>query len=616
MKHLLLYILALLFATMQTFAQTYTYDSNNRLTEVKYGNGIKVVYTYDAVGNRLTKKVTGATAETFTITTVVSPSGSGTVTGGGTYSDGTIVELHAIANAGYEFLKWNDNVTDNPRTIKVTKDQAFTALFTESSTPPDLAGDLNADGKVDRQDINMLVNAYLLGANATNITDMDGDGMLSIADVARQVSIVNGTSTSLNSNGHQYVDLGLPSGTLWATCNVGASSPEESGNFYAWGETATKDDYTWSTYKWCDGDECTYTNRTLTKYCDRGGYGIIDGKITLELEDDAAHVNWGGDWHIPTTEQFQELMDHCTVERIEMENTGKSGYKFTSTNGNSIILPYAGRRRDGSTSSSQFYYWSTDLYMTTEAANNHCDDVLCLRPADSEATKLSTADRYYGLAVRPVLSEYTPVTKKVLNAPSNHMGHNLVDLGLPSGTLWASCNMGASSPEQYGCYYAWGETSGSCEGKTAFGISNYPVDYSETVEQGENLPLNRDASHVNWGGEWHMPTLTEVKELMRKYYTTCEWTTENGVNGYRITSHVRGFEGNSIFLPAAGYYDSNVRNAGVRGYYWSSTLYNNHDVANNVGYMYFYSDKIDWWEEEPWYGLTIRPVVSLDAIVK
>lgn len=164
MKQRIIYILALLFATMQTFAQTYTYDDDNRLKEVKYNNGVKVVYDYDAVGNRTSKKVTGATAETFTITTNVSPSGSGTVTGGGTYSSGTSVELHAIANAGYEFSKWSDDVEDNPRSITVKKDQAFKAIFAELLAAPTLVGDLNNDGKVNNYDLYLLNEAYLSGS--------------------------------------------------------------------------------------------------------------------------------------------------------------------------------------------------------------------------------------------------------------------------------------------------------------------------------------------------------------------------------------------------------------------------------------------------------------------
>jgi len=134
MKHRLLYTLALLFATLQTFAQTYTYDSNNRLTKVVYDDGTTVIYSFDALGNRLSKKVTSSTTETYTISATVTPSGSGTVTGTGNYFSGLSVELNAIANAGYKFLKWSDGVTTNPRTITVTGDQTYTAQFVVSET--------------------------------------------------------------------------------------------------------------------------------------------------------------------------------------------------------------------------------------------------------------------------------------------------------------------------------------------------------------------------------------------------------------------------------------------------------------------------------------------------
>ena len=90
-------------------------------------------------------------------------------------------------------------------------------------------------------------------------------------------------------NGHEYVDLGLPSGTKWATCNVGASSPEDYGEYYAWGETETKSTYDWRTYKWCKG-----SNDTMTKYCTSSSSGTVDNKTVLDPEDDVAHVKWGG----------------------------------------------------------------------------------------------------------------------------------------------------------------------------------------------------------------------------------------------------------------------------------------------------------------------------------
>ena len=93
-------------------------------------------------------------------------------------------------------------------------------------------------------------------------------------------------------NGHEYVDLGLS--VKWATCNVGADSPEEYGYHFAWGETSPKTTYNWSTYKYCNGDEYS-----MTKYCD-DSFGTVDNKTTLELSDDAARVNWGGKWRMPT----------------------------------------------------------------------------------------------------------------------------------------------------------------------------------------------------------------------------------------------------------------------------------------------------------------------------
>lgn len=612
MKYQIIYILALLFATMQTFAQTYTYDSNNRLMEVKYSNGIKVTYTYDAVGNRLTKNVTGATAETFTISVAVLPVGSGKVTGGGTYSDGTSVELQAIANAGYEFSKWSDNETDNPRTIKVDRNQAFTAIFIESSTPPSMAGDLNADGKVNNYDLNLLVDAYLSNANATIVTDFDSDSKLSIADITELVGIINDSNSPVNNNGHQYVDLGLPSGALWATCNVGASNPEEAGGLFAWGETDTKTNYTWSTYKWCNGDDCSSTAKSLTKYCDREGYGKADGKMSLELEDDVAHVKWGGDWHIPTEAELQELVDNCTVEEITIDaGSVTKAFKFTGSNGNSIILPFAGYWNGDTYRSNKFYYWTTDI------KNKYCTQAFHLQSSKS----MAGGYRYRGFSVRPVLSEYTPVVRPIV-APTSYLNHALVDLGLPSGTLWATCNLGASSPGGYGCHYSWGETESSCEGKV-FSEESYkyysPSGMTKYTEAGV-LDSSDDAATVEWGGAWRMPTLTEVKELANSDYTTQEWTTENGVYGIRITSIVEGYEGNSIFLPAAGQYrNEQPKNVGEQGFYWASSI---HEITTgdypfpSGDCMRLGDGGLSTGAAARWRGHSIRPVVSLNAINK
>ena len=168
------------------------------------------------------------------------------------------------------------------------------------------------------------------------------------------------TPTPGEENGHAYVDLGLPSGLKWATCNVGADSPEDYGDYFAWGETQPKDYYDWSTYKYCNG-----SSTTMTKYCTKSSYGTVDNKTTLELTDDAAHVNWGGNWRMPTTAEQEELMSSSNCTWTWTTQNGVNGYKVTSVvNRNSIFLPAAGYRYDdglddaGSTGD----YWSSSLY--------------------------------------------------------------------------------------------------------------------------------------------------------------------------------------------------------------------------------------------------------------
>ena len=147
-----------------------------------------------------------------------------------------------------------------------------------------------------------------------------------------------GEELSFTTETHAYVDLGLS--VKWATCNIGASSPEEYGDYFAWGETAPKDVYVWSTYKWCNGSQ-----NTLTKYCTNKEYGAVDNKITLELEDDAAHVNWGGEWRMPTKEELEELHKKCTWTPTKIN--GVSGREIIGPNGNKLFLPNSGYCSEG-----------------------------------------------------------------------------------------------------------------------------------------------------------------------------------------------------------------------------------------------------------------------------
>ena len=147
-------------------------------------------------------------------------------------------------------------------------------------------------------------------------------------------------------NGHEYVDLGLPSGLMWATCNVGASSPEGYGDFFAWGETSPKESYTWDTYKWGTGSNPSKYNET-------------DNKTTLDLADDAARQNWGGGWRMPTKEEWDELWTNCSKTWTAKE--GVNGYLLSGTNGNSLFLPAAGHY-GGFGANENGSYWSSSFY--------------------------------------------------------------------------------------------------------------------------------------------------------------------------------------------------------------------------------------------------------------
>lgn len=163
-------------------------------------------------------------------------------------------------------------------------------------------------------------------------------------------------------NGHEYVDLGLPSGTLWATCNVGADTPEGSGDFFAWGETMPKTTYNWSTYKYCNGGDGL---NTLTKYCGDSNFGyngFTDNLTVLQMmDDDAATANWGSGWCMPTIEQWRELYLYTTHTWIAQN--GVNGRLFTASNGNSLFLPAVGYRWDDvhNSAGSIGYYWSSSL---------------------------------------------------------------------------------------------------------------------------------------------------------------------------------------------------------------------------------------------------------------
>lgn len=190
----------------------------------------------------------------------------------------------------------------------------------------------------------------------------------------------------------EAVDLGLPSGTKWASWNVGASSPEEYGGYYAWGEVEEKSEYSWSNYKWCDGERTS-----ITKYGVNSSYGIVDNLTTLDAGDDVAQMEWGEGWRMPTNDEIKELFDECKWSWTFVN--GVNGQLVTGPNGNSIFMPAAGFYKDNQVKGGGSYlsYLSSSLYLNGGSCgvavlyffsgNNNWDD---------------TWGRCYGRSVRPV----------------------------------------------------------------------------------------------------------------------------------------------------------------------------------------------------------------------
>ena len=474
-----------------------------------------------------------------------------------------------------------------------------------------------------------------------------------------------------DANNHEYVDLGLPSGTLWATMNLGAEFIEDYGELYAWGDLEPKQGDTDSSRYYSNGE---YTKYHYYNYTD-----TIEGdnKTILELSDDAANVNWGGDWRMPTLEEFQELVENCTWDWVEKDSI--EGMNVTSPNGNTIFLPAAGCSNYDVNIFGN--YWSSTLdkissryayvldierglirfdhsafyirdwgrsvrpilpakntYSIKFDANGGNGRMSMIRAKYAELVTLTenkfSNDDYEFLgwntkadgtglsymenqtfSISSDLTLYAQWAKNVISGYENDYAY--VDLGLPSGTLWATMNVGADSPEEYGDYFAWGET----EPKNNYNWDTYKwynynndiitkyctsSDYG-TVDNKIILELADDAANANWGGDWRMPTMDELEELLDEENCTWRWMEQGGVYGYRVTSKINH---NSIFLPAAGYViDSNLYGVGSYSYYWGSSLATYSYYSNLASHLYFSNLYVEVELEERDTGRSVRPVL-------
>ena len=493
----------------------------------------------------------------------------------------------------------------------------------------------------------------------------------------------------------EAVDLGLPSGLKWASCNLGASKPEEYGGYYQWGGLQ---DVT-NTSIYLDWDNCPYHTIGAdeiigwTKYIpwDKSSYwygpGSPDDKTVLDLNNDIAHVILDDKWRMPTEGECRELIIYCYSNWATLN--GVSGLTLTSKkNGNSIFLPAAGGRNGGILyyEGSRGHYWSSSL------CSDHPSEAWYLGIGNvAEDVFTNGGFRNTGLSVRPVYGDIVKATGITLDKTSLSLDKgehvwltasmipanaqpdivwsssnssvafvsefgsvtangtgvavitaslsgnssikatctvtvkpDMVDLGLPSGLKWASCNLGASSPEEYGGYYQWAGLEDVTDKSIYLDYSNCPyhtgssdsTGWTKYVPSGESSywsgsgsPDNKtvldpedDVAHVMLGGKWRMPTRAEFTELLNN--CTLKWTTLNGVNGWKFTSKKNG---NCIFLPAAGFrrYDY-LSHVGSYCYYWSSSLLTG-SPYNACG-LYFFAGNLHTSSYYRYTGQSVRPV--------
>lgn len=364
------------------------------------------------------------------------------------------------------------------------------------------------------------------------------------AEIARQLALLKAAAGIGGSTDKvEYVDLGLPSGNLWATCNLGASTPEAYGDYYAWGETKPKKEYTYPNHKWYKEGA---PSLGFTKYNNE------DGKLTLEDEDDAVIQNLGNGWRTPTLADFRELTNQKLTTIKKTTLNGVAGYQITSKkNKKSIFIPCAGFKQD----KPQTREISSSEEVAICMTNLRCIDYKVFN-AWSFAFEQDRIGRYGkrrpdGISVRPVKGPGVPVP------------NNCVDLGLNSGLLWAKCNMGTTDPTELGDYYAWGEISPN---KKEYYSSNYKhfkvksnievLKYNE--KDGKTvLDLNDDAARANIGAGYRIPTKEDWEELLED----CKWeaftTTLPEIMDPSQTKaiarwKVTGPNGNSIVLPMTG----------------------------------------------------------------
>ena len=371
------------------------------------------------------------------------------------------------------------------------------------------------------------------------------EGWAEIAKQLEQLKAAAGIGGGTTTDKVGYVDLGLPSGNLWAECNLGASSPDAYGDYYAWGEVEPKQVYTNSNHKWYKEGA---PSLGFTKYNNE------DGKLSLEDEDDAVIQKLGNGWRTPTLADFRELTNqkYTTIEKTTLN--GVAGYKITSKkNKKSIFIPFAGFKNDKPQTREISSDQTVAVCMTNQRRIDNQVFNCWTFAFELDRIRRYGKRRYDGISIRPVKGPGVPVP------------NDCVDLGLASGLLWAKYNMGATEPTDRGNYYAWGETS-TKKKYNGSSYKHFKTDDYDNVKKiykynegdgKEVLDLEDDAARANLGVGYRIPTKADWEELL----DDCKWEAvtvtlpieldpaqKKSVARWKVT----GPNGNYIILPATG----------------------------------------------------------------
>lgn len=474
-----------------------------------------------------------------------------------------------------------------------------------------LAGEnAKLDGILDN--MKKIVEAIQAGKTSEN------EGWAEIAKMLEMLKTTAGIGGSTDKV--EYVDLGLPSGNLWATCNLGASAPEAYGDYYAWGEVEPKQVYTNSNHKWYKEGA---PSLGFTKYNNE------DGKLSLEDEDDAVIQKLGNGWRTPTLADFRELTNqkYTTIKKTTLN--GVAGYQITSKKNNkkSIFIPFAGFRNDKPQTREISSSEEVAVCMTNQRRIDYQVFNCWTFAFEQDRIRRYGKRRYDGISIRPVKGPGVPIP------------NNCVDLGLASGLLWAKYNIGTTKPTEPGDYYAWGETSTKKEYYSTnykYFKAKYNIEVLKYNEKDgkEVLELEDDAARANLGVGYRIPTKADWEELLED----CKWeavtitlpetldpSQKKSIARWKVT----GPNGNSIVLPTTSGFKAD--GWGVQPdydiYYTTANLYPPADELSNE-YKYQKAVALTWpmfaketsseGIEEPSFksifrdfGVVVRPVFDL-----